>query len=199
MATFSLEDAQPFLMPLRDEAVQTLLESQAELRELLDLRPEMHDVLDSSTQASMLSNIFAHRVRPRFANVGVNWQQSGRMQHGAVGGSISLRFKKLTTDLHSMNVPTESQARLYHQWQLPGVPEMTQVTLGYVLDPITRAIGAAFFICPSGFSTNHWSWAIYGGGDGPVGLYSNDPIEPDAQDDGLDVGISIVAADAEIA
>jgi len=197
MPVLPLDDAQPLLMPIRDAAVNTLIESQAELQDFLGLRPEMHDMLDSSTQASMLSNIFARRVRPRFAEAGVNWQQSGRMQHGVVGGAIRLRFKKLTTDLHSMNVPTETQVRMYHQWTLPGVPELTHVTLGYVLNLITRSIGAAFFICPKSFNTNHWTLPIYGQGDGPFGLFgSDDPETPDA---GLDVNVSIVAANAESA
>ena len=63
-------------------------------------------MLDTSTKASMLSNIFARVARPRFSELGIEWRQTGRMQHATIGGVIDLRFKKLTLDLHSMNVAT---------------------------------------------------------------------------------------------
>src|SRR5436309_1833273 len=99
MPVLSLEDCRPHLEPIAAVAVPSLFESHMYVMDVLDSRPELHDILDSSTKASMLSNVFARIVRPRFAEIGVDWIQAGRMQSGNIGGAINLRFKKLTLDL----------------------------------------------------------------------------------------------------
>jgi hypothetical protein len=192
----SYDEAWPLLEPLVNPAVESLHDSHQLLREVLDGHPILHGALDSSTKASMLSNLFAQRVRPVFAALGVNWLQAGRMQHGVVGGLINLRFKKLTTDLHSMNYPTVTQTRLYHQWPLTGVPELTQVTLGYIDDVLTGAFAGIFFVCPSSFRTNHWAQSLFGADGGQLGIFSG-PTDPNVFDPDLDVDVSINQPDVE--
>ncbi len=198
MPVLSKDESRPHLEPVAEIAVPTLFESQEYLNQVLDTHPELHDMLDSSTKASMLSNIFARRVRPRFADIGLNWQQTGRMQHGNVVGAVGLRFKKLTTDLHSMNVPTERQAKIYHQENIPGIVDLTQVTFGYIPDLIARTIAGIFFICPNGWRSNHWTWSLLGGG-GEMNLFGGgvEPIDPNVYDQSLDVIVSINQSDAE--
>jgi hypothetical protein len=199
MAVISLEDARPHLEPLAEPLVGTLLESQDRLDRLLDSDPELHAMFDSSTQASMLSNIFARLITPRLAELGVRWHNDGRMQHGLVGKDISLRFKKLNRELHSMNVRTVNQTRLYHQLPLPGIQRATRVTFGYVLDALGRRIASIFYVCPKGFSANHWSWPLLpdDGGQGKMFDGGPDTDGPVIGDPGLDVGISVNRRKAE--
>jgi hypothetical protein len=175
MPVMTLEQSQPYLQPLIDAAVSTLYESHGYLQQILNTFPDVHGKFDE-------------------------WQKSGRMQYGVVGGVINLRFKKLTTELHSMNVVTGQQTQMYYQYTLPNFPELTQVTFGYIDDPIARQIAGIFFVCPKGFRANHWSWALLGG-DGGSGLFGSGstPPAPAVYDPDLDVTISANQAATESA
>jgi hypothetical protein len=198
-----LEEAQPYLEPLVPTLTSSLWEAWDRLQKLLDHDPEWRAILDdTSTLAAMLSNSFRYFAAPRLASeCGLKWENVGRMQHGSIDNLLDLRFKKFTTDLHSMNIPTQRQIRIYNQQALPGAQRITQVTYGYTLERLARSITGIYFVCPKGWKENHWVWPLYGDDDGTqLKIWDGTPFDPSGgnfEEPGLDVEIKVTRRKAK--
>lgn len=183
-----LEAAQRLLTPYMRDLVDTFDEADGWVQSLLDADPRSHFVFDSSTNASMLSNAFGHFVAPRMLAQNVPWRSEGKMQRCVVQQKIALRFKKLDTDLHSMNIPTKAQCDIYEQRTLPNAQRLTHVTFGYTLDALGSNTGL-YVVCPNGWQNNMWVWPIRDADKGQKKLFDVGPYDPDAIDQGIDIKV----------
>jgi len=171
----SLVEAKPFLEPFIPDILDAFWEAERRVDDLLANDPLSAFTYDSSTKASMLSNAFAQSVRPRMAARNVSWQVHRKFQSGVIQSAIRLRFKKLTPDLHSMNIRTGAQDQIYRQQPLPDANPLTQVTCGYTISEIDLRTNGIYFVCPNGYRSNLWTWAIYQEGVGGLSLFDGVP------------------------
>ncbi len=177
-----LEQAKLILGPLVDPMKDILVSEWTWIQTILDedpLRRAKFD--DTSTLASMLSNSFRYSARERMpTECGIKWESTGRMQYGEVGSNIRVRFKKLTHDKNSMNVPTSAQSPLYNdpQMVLDGSRRITSVTFGYTIDRLARDINGVYFVCPNGYEKNHWVWTLFENDGGQMKIWDG-PFDPD--------------------
>lgn len=152
-------------------------------------------ILHSSTFSGIVSDAFGHFSRqPLTDEFHARWRESGRFRRATIGQSLSLRFKKLTPDLLSMNVKTESQRAIYEQDEavLPNAIPITQITLDYTLNSIASNVTGIYFTCPVNFDQNAWIWPIYQQGNQQLSLFAGEPLPPgDVVEDVLDVTIKM--------
>ena len=78
--------------------------------------------------------------------------------------SATLRFKKLDDRMRSRNIPTQ-QAYLFNhqepQYELPNMPPVANLTLGYTLSATRTSASSVFVIMPNG-ERNIWTWQLQG-------------------------------------
>ena len=76
--------------------------------------------------------------------------------------SATLRFKKLDENMRSNNIPTQ-QAYLFnhqdYQSELPDMPPVASLTLGYTLNPTRTSAAAVYVTMPHG-NRNIWTWQL---------------------------------------
>jgi hypothetical protein len=197
---FTLEDAKPRLGPI----VPTLLDSFWEAWEWtqgwIDANDKARMILNTSTVAGIVSDAFGNICRPKLVeDFSAIWKSSGRFHHAVIGQELALRFKKLTPDLHSMNVRTEAQRKVYEQDEaLPNAQPITHITLGYTLNAIASKVRGLYFTCPADFDRNHWYWPIYDAGDNQLPLFDGTPLPPIGPvEDVLNVDIKLKRRKAE--
>ncbi len=77
--------------------------------------------------------------------------------------SATLRFKKLDENMRSRNIPTQQAVLFNHQdyqSELPHMPPVASLTLGYLLNP-TRTSAAAIYVTMPDGNRNIWTWQLY--------------------------------------
>ena len=94
----------------------------------------------------------AHRLFAGVAGAAVA-DRYGRPWVSLQGGRVQLRFKRLTAQLRVCPSDTERQTRLaYHLGDpcLPGAPEATILTAGYVVDDSGTRLAGTHLVCHLG-------------------------------------------------
>lgn len=181
----SRDESRPYLEPLRESLISAFWDAHEFVETVLDSQAsKCREYFDSSVVAGMVSGAFAHLVSPSLRDHNVDWRLRGRQQFGFVKEAIKLRFKKLTADLHSMNVQTKAQSDEYHQKQssLPGARPYTRITFGYTVQPETgRGITGLYFVCPLNWTRNHWVRPLFEDDGGQHELFGGPFDSPDTE------------------
>lgn len=104
-----------------------------------------------SRAASVNDFVCAHAERLLGGEPGVSLAyEHGRLMVFLGHGTVKLRFKKLDRQLRSRNICTERQLRLQLQLDapmMPGMPNPTVLTVGYVLDTTETLIRRIAAVC----------------------------------------------------
>ena len=95
--------------------------------------------------------------------------------------SATLRFKKLDENMRSNNIPTQ-QADLFnhqeYQSELPNMPPVASLTLGYILNPTRTSATAVYVTMPHG-NRNIWTWQLNDDSAGQIAHMSTYPPQDD--------------------
>lgn len=107
----------------------------------------------------------------------------GRPWVNLAGGLIQIRFKKLTPTLDICPSDTHRQTSLaFHLGDpyLPGMPEATVLTAGYVLDAADQGIERLVLVCHLGSALHYFISLPFGGvaGVDPVTQLPLTPLSP---------------------
>ncbi len=134
------EGAADLLRPHFSRLLKCQQDAWASWEELATVAPGHRKPLDSTTRANYIWNHTKENVKKFFKSIpGIAIRDKGRFFALDIAGVALLRFKKLTKNYRSHNVPTDRQLQLAMQIQtendlLPGMPdEATWLTCGYVL------------------------------------------------------------------
>ena len=71
-------------------------------------------------------------------------------------GRILVHFKKLDRRLRSHNYPTQLALAFGQQYQLPGIPDGTRITVGYLLDELCTEVNSVHAVLRKG---NEIAWS----------------------------------------
>ncbi|WP_319446121.1 MULTISPECIES: hypothetical protein [unclassified Mycobacterium] len=109
----------------------------------------------AGTRAMLVTDFVRAPAHQLFAGVdGVSVEDRyGRPWVSLHGGRVQVRFKRLTASLRLCPTDTERQVRLaYHLGDpcLPGMPEATILTAGYVVDAGATALAGTYLVCHVG-------------------------------------------------
>jgi len=72
-----------------------------------------------------------------------------------IAGAFLLRFKKLRSNLRSSNIHTQQSFAFVNQAEIPGLPDVTRINAGYILNRMQTAIANKYVTCPVG-KTIRW-------------------------------------------
>jgi hypothetical protein len=189
----SLDDAKPLLEPLVDTLQESFWKAWEWTEEFLSKDDLARVIIDGSNLAGIVSNAFGYFARvPLVNDFKARWFAAGRFHRALLPSNIALRFKKLTPDLHSSNIHTEEQRKVYEQEAtLPGAKRIISITFGYTLNSLRTDVTGLYFACPKDFYHNHWVWSVFQSGQ-QFGLFGSDPLPPDTDiEDVLDVDIKM--------
>lgn len=139
--------------------VETAWHSYGQVRE--QSRQQMAQA-SAASRGMLLSDFMlepAHGIFEGMPGVRVD-DRYGRPWVNLAGDTVQIRFRKLTTALGLC--PSESQRAVrlgFHLGDpyLPGMPEATVLTAGYVLDAAESQIEMMALVCHIGFTTVHYS------------------------------------------
>lgn len=95
--------------------------------------------------------------------------------------SATLRFKKLDTNMRSNNIPTEQACLFNHQdyqGELPNMPPIASLTLGYILDPTRTSAASVYVTMPDG-NRNIWTWQLNDDSSEQIPHIPTHPLEDD--------------------
>ncbi len=75
--------------------------------------------------------------------------------------ALFIRFKKLTEDLHTSNIPTKQAIAMLHQLEIQGFPSQPCIlTVGYTMDKTFTNIKSINIVCERGKKSHHWKYDI---------------------------------------
>lgn len=84
--------------------------------------------------------------------------------------SANIRFKKLNERMRSSNIPTNQAVLFNHQElqpELPNMPPLANITLGYTFNSTRTSAEAVFLTMPHG-DRNIWTWRLQGRSPGQI-------------------------------
>lgn len=134
---------------------------------LAEVAPDLRYPLSARTRAGFIYDHICNEVRHQFEGVpGVTLVDSVGFLILTIENSLILRFKKLNKRDQSSNISTAQQERYIQQEPLPGLPEGTRLTAGYILDKIQAQIDDIRVTFPVGKRAKDilWSFSILGTG-----------------------------------
>lgn len=125
-----------------------------------ELAPLQRGRLGRGARAFDVNDFIAEHVRRRFADVGgvVLTEQHGRPVLLAADGLVQFRFKKLDRRMELAAARTARQRMLaFHECPpvLPGMPQPTTITIGYVLDSSETQLTRVAAVCHVGRSVRY--------------------------------------------
>ncbi len=172
----SQEDSKAYLEPLKEDCLESFWEAWGWVRTWMQTDLLSGVILNTSSVAGIVSDAFGYFAFPRLAaRSDTRSRTIGRSRLAVVKEAIILRFKKLTPDLHSMNIPTDQQQNLSHnQAELVSGRKLTTVTLGYTPNSLGTDVTGIYFTCPNGATKNRWVWPIYQAEDGQFAMLGAD-------------------------
>lgn len=141
------EAAQPLLAPFHQIIAGAVAKAFAEWKaHVLPLIPQFTE----STQSGFILNAVERELRTLLgSHPDVKLSPIGSDRFGFhIKGPIWVRFKKINNGLTTSNVRTDRSNRFDHQENLPGLPEMPRITIGYLLkddNSEMTALWVAFF------------------------------------------------------
>jgi hypothetical protein len=102
-------------------------------------------------------------VKEQFANVrGAEIPDNPRgLRLLTLENQITIRFKKLDKHFQSRNIPTNQQVAFARQLSLEGIPPLTRLTAGYILNQLQTDIATIAITKPAG-SSLEWSFTLPG-------------------------------------
>ena len=160
--------ARSALKPHFDRLVECLLYGWSEWENLGRRNRAYRKDLSKSARARLVYDHVAARARANFAGVkGVHVSDRQGFITVTFGDAILLRFKKLDRSLRHRGIPTIQQQLFAEQLPLPGLPVMTNLVAGYVLDPLEQAIDRLVVTC-SGGDQLYWSFDLPTSGAGGI-------------------------------
>ena len=108
--------------------------------------------LHPRTRAMLLNDHVVHFARQRFlGRQGVVVSTANSLFTLIFGSEIIMRFKLMSADLTTSNIPTRQQEQIAEQMVLDNMPPAaTYVTLGYVLDEIGMSAARIVLTCRMG-------------------------------------------------
>lgn len=93
--------------------------------------------------------------------------------------SATLRFKKLDDRMRSSNIPTQQTFLFNHQepqYELPNMPPVANLTLGYTLNTTRTSASSVFIVMPDG-DRNIWTWQLQGPSTDQIPSVTADSLE----------------------
>lgn len=127
---------------------------------LRDEHPALARPLSTRTRANFVNDHIWNAIKQRFSNLqDVHIVEQGGLRTVNVADRLLLRFKKLTNQLRSSNIQTRQQTSFLYQLSIPGIPELTRLTAGYLVNRLQTDIDDVFITYPVG-SSIEWAFAI---------------------------------------
>lgn len=157
-------DVLPILAPHLDRFAEVI---DAAWRDLLSLRERPDSSLaraSAATRGMLMTDLIGEPARRLFTGVDgvVVGDRYGRPWVNLSGGRVQVRFRSLTPTLQLSPSDTERQIRLaYHLGDpcLPGAPDATVLTAGYVVDTTGLHLAGSHLVCHLG-EVVHYSIAL---------------------------------------
>jgi hypothetical protein len=120
--------------------------------------------MTSRTRAAFLHDRILVHIRRQFdGEKGVSFVRGrGGLTLLALQHRFLIRFKKLRRDLRTSNIPTQQSLAFARQQTLPGIPALTHLNAGYVLNRMQTNIESTHITCPNGKQV---AWALPMGGN----------------------------------
>jgi len=149
-----LSDLAPHIYPL---VHQITVPGWRDLMDLYEQAPLLQTRVTRTTRAGMVHDFQVDRAAQYAAKTnGVELVNLTRLMLLIVEGQYAIRWKKLDDGYRSRNIFTGQVESFLRQEQLPGIPLMCNLELGYQLDRSERSISGVFLACPSGRFSNFW-------------------------------------------
>ncbi len=115
-------------------------------------KPEIRAHMSARTRACFLNDRILLYAREEFENDrGVAFLRGkGGLFLLGIAGAFLLRFKKLKANLRSSNIYTNQSKLFTDQRVIEGLPDVTHVNAGYILNRMQTAIAMMYVTCPVG-------------------------------------------------
>jgi hypothetical protein len=149
----SEDEAYEILHPYLLEFHDCIVKAWSRWERLAADQPEIRKGLGPVSRASFVNDWIRENLKEAFsgrAKEGVRIHEKGRLLMVCIKGKINVRFKKMTPALMTSNINTDQQLGLQFQRSLPGIPEATHLSCGYVLDALGAAIDLVAVTCRVG-------------------------------------------------
>lgn len=138
------ETAENLLKPYFPSLRQIILGAWADWESLPD---EQRSKIDARARANCVNSFIVHNARKFFEdNNGVKVSDRRGLFLVEFFDELNLRFKKLTKDKKTSNVATKQQRNFVLQLELPGMPKVVRITVGYLLDVTQTKIKDIFLV-----------------------------------------------------
>ena len=155
--TVKLEEAQEILehrVPPMEEALDKAVEAWN-----VDLS-HRHDVLCSLTRSMFISGIWHDEVMQALIDdPGIRLYENEQRQCLIFDDRVAVRLKLLDDKDRPRNSKTKRGRAWHRQLNLPGLPPVVRLDLGYRLDPIGSYVELAMLMCCTG-DIVIWRWPI---------------------------------------
>lgn len=140
------------------------------IRDFGDIRFQLGKRSDASIIHDLMIGLAVERLDalPEFSRM----HNLGLHYYYASNGEISanIRFKKLNERMRSSNIPTNQAVLFNHQElqpELPNMPPLANITLGYTFNSTRTSAEAVFLTMPHG-DRNIWTWRLQGRSPGQI-------------------------------
>jgi hypothetical protein len=138
----SADEAQELLAPHLNDLAECIFEGWNRWNDLAASNASLSYPLTSRSRATYVNDHMWNAVKTKFASaqdVQVVETASG-LRTLLISDRLTLRFKKLDGRLRPSNIPTRQQEIFESQLTLDGLPEVTRLTIGYILNRVQTEI-----------------------------------------------------------
>lgn len=152
--------AQSMLTPHIETLVICFHEAWGKWKDVTNTNPAFTAPLAARSRASCVNDHIWNAVVSRFTGVDeVHIVEKNGLRTICIANQLILRFKKLNRKLQSCNIGTAQQHAFAQQLAIPGIPEATRLTVGYLLDRLQTEIATVVVTLPYG-SAIVWSFQL---------------------------------------
>lgn len=131
-------------------------------RDYCSLRNNIPHVFTPRTRASIIHDFMVSHARNKLAGIkGVRLLDVGGLFLVEINEKILIRFKKLNDDKMPNNIPTQQALDFMEQLELPGMPHIIRLVVGYELNKLQTGIQAISVTCPRG-TKKEWHFELEG-------------------------------------
>lgn len=159
----SEDDARAILGPYLDVMATCFKDGWGNWNQLIADPTGLGRPLTSRTRASFVNDHVLFLIRERLVPMsGIREFEHRGLRTIIIAERVMLRFKKLTRELSTSNIPTQQQQRFGYQLSLDGMEHLApliKLTAGYVLNRIMTDIGDLHVTCNLGKSLV-WSFPV---------------------------------------
>ena len=134
---------------------------------------EPKDKIDfrTTTQAGIVHDFQVKEVERASVDIEeINVVRFGELSILLIENTFAVKIKKFNKHLKSSSQLTKQVKDFLNQdWSLPGIPDLTNLELGYTLNALGD-IEDILIVCPKGQYDNYWEWGLDSGNENVIEL-----------------------------